>query len=171
MEFLEKDLEEIIFNANISDLHERGLYVDGIKKRQLRIGNYGIADMVTLERPHYNPYLNATLKGTITIYEFKKDSINISAFLQAIRYLKGIRRYLKKRNIEDNYNYKITLVGRSIDLSSSFVYLTDLISSYDLQVRLEEESVFKLSIYTYSYDIDGLNFDEVSDYKLTHEGF
>ena len=88
-----------------------------------------------------------------------------------IRYLKGIRRYLNKRNIEDNYNYKITLVGRSIDLSSSFVYLTDLISSYDLQVRLEEESVFKLSIYTYSYDIDGLNFDEVSDYKLTHEGF
>jgi len=53
MKFLEKDLEEIIFNADMKDLPEKGLHFTGVIKRQLRIGNYGVADLVTFTKGSY----------------------------------------------------------------------------------------------------------------------
>ena len=47
MSFLEKDLEDIIFETDNDLLFEHGLFIDGQKKRQVRIGNYGIADLIT----------------------------------------------------------------------------------------------------------------------------
>ncbi len=44
MKFLEKDLEQIIFESGMDSLNERGLYIRGKRLRQVRIGNYGIAD-------------------------------------------------------------------------------------------------------------------------------
>ena len=56
MKFLEKDLEEIIFETSNKELNERGLFVYGKKYRQLRIGNYGVADLVVVDRtPNYAP--------------------------------------------------------------------------------------------------------------------
>ena len=40
MDFLEKDLEDIIYNASNEQLDKRGLRVRGKRFRQLRIGNY-----------------------------------------------------------------------------------------------------------------------------------
>jgi hypothetical protein len=74
MDFLEKDLEEIIFNANLSELEERGLRMELQRKRQFRIGNYGIADIVGFERPYYHTHFKNHRKGSITVYELKKDT-------------------------------------------------------------------------------------------------
>lgn len=171
MDFLEKDLEEIIFNTDSQTLYNRGLYVFGKRKRQLKIGQYGIADMITLKRPCLHPYLNFPVKGVVTVYEFKKDTINVSAFLQAVRYLKGIQRYLEKRNKNHLYDYEICLVGKSIDLNSSFSYLTDIVSSNIGETPMHFDSRFSLSVYTYSYDIDGLMFTQEYNYKQSSEGF
>ena len=53
MNFLEKDLEEIIYNTDKEMLTERGLPYHPFEtfKRQLKIGNYGIADLVSFKKP------------------------------------------------------------------------------------------------------------------------
>lgn len=154
MKFLEYDLEEIIFKSDKDKLSEKGLFVQGKLMRQVRIGNYGIADLVEYRRDAFSIY--------ITIYELKKDKISMSAFLQAVRYAKGIERYLTKKN---NFNvvFKIVLIGKSLDFSSSLIYLPDLVYNSENEQMLE--------FYTYSYDLDGISFSEQSSYCLTKEGF
>lgn len=132
MDFLEKDLEEIICNADYAQLYERGLDINGKLFRQLKIVTYGIADLVTAERIdiHYdNQYELFTENKSllrITVYELKKDKIGISAFLQAIGYCKGIKRYLEnKRNFTD-FIIEIKLIGRLLDSSGEFCFLPDL---------------------------------------------
>jgi len=169
MEFLEKDLEEIIFNASDKDLNKKGLSSFSSwrsvtkRKRQLKIGNYGIADMVTFERVKLypdkrrkKPYRS---KLIITVYELKKDAISVSAFFQALRYVKGIKRYLSCRNnFGFDIEYKIVLIGRQ-DLSTEtdVIYLNDIFDNVEL--------------YGYNYSIDGLKFKSLSAYCLIKEGF
>lgn len=167
MKFFEKDLEQIIWDADKEVLSERGLFLDGKIKRQLKIGNYGIADLVHFKRPvlYYDKSINKMFNvenGLIEIIELKNEKISVSAFMQALKYLKGIKRYLNERNFNDTYySYKITLIGRHIDLDSSLCYLPDLICNEDLSV----------DIITYNYDIDGIQFQNEFGYKLTNEGF
>ena len=160
MEFFEKDLEQIIFDANKDELSERGLYLEGGKLfRQLRIGNYGIADLVHayFEYDQISPdeYRRTILH--INVIELKKDKIGISAFLQAVNYLKGIKRYFYNRKYHMNVEYNITLIGKSIDESGSFCFLPDVMDN--------------LELYIYRYDFDGIYFDEKSGYGLKNEGF
>jgi len=173
MNFLEKDLEEIIFTSDKENLSKRGLFISKSEtfKRQLKIGNYGIADLVSFKRPFYNPYENEVQKGLITVYELKKDRISISSFLQAATYLHGIKRYLKKRDLDDKYDYSIRLIGKDIDLQSSFVYLPELISGYTYDEKIDRPSLFYFSSYIYKYDIDGIIFKEIEGYSLINEGF
>jgi hypothetical protein len=177
MKFLEKDLEEIIFNSKQEKLVERGLdftYSFKIKKRQLRIGNYGVCDIVGYTKPIFDHAYGANNyyeKPEITIIELKKDTININAFLQAVRYLKGVMRYLekvKKRDV-NNYHFRIVLIGHEINFSSDFVYLTDIINSSNY-INSEEFSI-SLDFYTYNYDIDGIVFENERYYNLKNEGF
>ncbi len=159
MEFLEKNLEDIIFQTTSDDLQQRGLYVRGKRYRQLRIGNYGIADMVTvkkeyLEDTHYPiPVIN------ITVYEFKKNLIDTDTLLQASRYVKGIQRYLDLREkfLNDVINFEIVLVGKTISKGTDFTFLSDFIED--------------LRVYTYDYNFDGIKFEKHSDWYLTEEGF
>jgi hypothetical protein len=159
MEFLEKNLEDIIFKTSSNDLQERGLYVRGKRYRQLRIGNYGIADMVTinkayLEDTHYPiPVIN------ITIFEFKKNFIDTDTLLQASRYVKGIQRYFDIHNkfLNDIVNFKIVLVGKNISKGTDFTFLSDFIED--------------LRVFTYDYNFDGIKFIEHSGWYLTEEGF
>jgi hypothetical protein len=167
MDFLEKDLEQIIYESDKELLDERGLNVNGKFYRQMKIGNYGIADLILVKRycePTYMetfiPYLE------ITVFELKKESIGISAFLQALGYLKGIMRYMEKRKLFKTIDirYKICLIGKSIDTTSTFIYLTDYLSYLNCEIE-------GLSCYTYEYEIDGIHFKYHSDYSLTNEGF
>lgn len=162
MKFLEKDLEEIIFTSNKFELFTRGLYIPPKLKRQLRIGNYGIADLIGFDiETTEDGYFNKRMK--ITVYELKQEKVSVSAFLQALRYAKGIKRYLDLRygsRYDDPY-FNLVLIGSSIDLTSDICYLPDLVSSDKISVQL----------LTYSYEINGLKFKHHKGYKLSREGF
>lgn len=170
MNFLEKDLEQIIYEANRHSLADRGLYDFGIFKRQLRIGNYGIADIVSIRRPYVDPTNKVPYKGLITIYELKKDVISGSTFFQALGYLKGIDRYLRKRNKEDFYDFSIRLIGSSVDTSNSFCYLSEFVNSTD-DSCIGSYNSLNLEVYTYKYDFNGISFTEQSGFKMMNEGF
>jgi len=163
MNFLEKDLEQIIYESDRELLEKKGLYIGGKLLRQVRIGNYGVADLVSVSRDvevNYNctrliPYLE------ITVYELKKDKIGISAFLQALGYVKGISDYFERRNINRNVRYNIVLIGSSLDTNSSYAYLSDFVCSDRLS----------LVNYVYSYDINGIKFKSKEGYSLKDKGF
>ena len=171
MEFLEKNLEDIIFETKANYLHQRGIYVYGKKYRQVRIGNYGIADMVTIEKPYYHTGFETHCKGLITIYELKKDNINFNTFQQIVKYAKGIQSYLEHRGLEDYFNIQMITIGKNIDISTSFTYLCDLFNIYIEETTINEYSKISFSAYTYKYDIDGLSFKQIKGWKLTNEGF
>lgn len=177
MNFLEKNLEQIIFEAENELLNERGLYISGKKVRQLRIGNYGIADLVSFRReyksvlrfdsngqPYYErePFLN------ISVFELKKDKIGVHTFFQAIKYCRGIERYFKSRNKSLKREYVITLVGKELDDVEGFVYLPEFFSS-DTPYSVSQLS--EVNLLTYDYKIDGLYFQDHTGYKLINEGF
>lgn len=165
MNFLEKDLEEIIYSADKELLAEKGLYISGILKRQLRIGNYGTADLVSFARNSHPASQKVNPVLTITIYELKKDKVGISAFLQAIGYAKGIQSYLEKRSFKLDYEFEIVLIGRELDENSTFVYLLELLPcNYHFATSF-------LLCYTYSYDLNGIKFKQEYGYSLTDEGF
>lgn len=168
--FYECDLEEIIYTADREELEERGLNISSDAKllRQVRIGNYGVADLIKVEKIYAvdnEPYLN------ITVIELKEDKVGISAFLQAVGYVKGIHSYLTR--VRDFYSYKvgIWLIGSSIDTSGSFCYLSDMIKcNYDFTALNDGEIDF-YDTYIYDYKIDGILFVNKYGYKLTDEGF
>lgn len=163
MKFLERDLEDIIFNNNNDKLQEKGLDIGGKKYRQLRIGNYGIADMVTIERG-FDDCEDGCL--FINIYELKKDIIDVNAFIQAIGYMKGISSFLKSRDFNFNYRFTITLVSKNISKEGNFIYLTDFIKP-----NSNENDLMQLVFYTYNYGIDGIEFKTELGYDLVNKGF
>jgi hypothetical protein len=170
MNFLECDLEKIIMNSSNEDLQERGLPIYGVKKNQVTIGNYGRLDLVTYSWEPITDLVDSRhvlcdYIKTITIYELKKDKVSLSAFAQSIGYLKGIQQYFKKTGRDiTGYNWEIVLIGKEFDKSSNFIYLTDMIQSY-------EPIGFSLNYYSYEYTLFGLNFHKEEGYQLTNEGF
>lgn len=163
MHFLEKDLELIIWEADNDLLKDKGLNIEGKKIRQLRIGNYGIADIVTFKRKYMHgcfPFLE------ITIYELKKEKVGIGAFLQAIKYCKGIKTYLKEKKPNLDFNLKIVLASKEVDLDGSFIFLTDLIYN-----EYEFGYLTSVDFYSFKYDINGIVFKNEKEYNLIHKGF
>lgn len=168
MRFLERDLEDIIYRTPNVLLRERGLYLRGKKYRQLKIGKYGVADLVCFDkgfRPKDNdpdwPIETAYHSPTITVVELKKDVVNIGALFQSIGYLKGIMRYMDKRYPENNIQYRIVLIGSELQTGNSFPYIFEFM-----------DGRIGLSGYTYEYDFNGLKFQQVNHgWSLTNEGF
>ena len=171
MQFLERDLEDIIFYSHKKLLEDRGLYLPSKLLRQVKIGNYGIADLIGFQRPFYNPYCNYVQKGEITVVELKQNDIDINSFLQSLKYLKGIKSFLEKRNSDNLYNYKIVLIGKKLNKNNSFYYLTEFANTDFMQNKINESPFFNLYIYTYSYKIDGITFIEELEHKVINEGF
>ena len=141
MDFKEMTLEDIIWDNSQSPegrelLEERGLLIKGNLFRQLDLGSYGRADLISFSYEDNFPRI------VVTIYELKKGKIGIDALLQAYRYLTA----LKRHGIENEWVvfYKIVLIGDSIDTKSGFTLLYN-----------ELENV---TIYTYSYSITGIVF-------------
>lgn len=165
MDFLEKDLETIIYETAQNKegrmkLSERGLEIRGKLLRQVRIGTYGIADLITVEinRHKDSEHIN------ITIYELKKGVLNLDALTQASRYETGIRRFIEQNYYDEDIHFltvNIILIGRSVEYNGDFLFLLNkCIDSGDVDV------------YTYSYDIDGLKFErQYSGWNIAEEGF
>lgn len=149
--FLEKDLEDLIIHSDPPALEERGLSINSDIKflRQVRIGEYGIIDLLG-----YLPFFekSETCATDLTIFELKQNEINIQSLLQLSRYRKGIELIFPKCDITG------VLIGRKIDLNSDFIYLASQVDS--------------LEIYTYSYGIEGLLFDQIypSSYAIANPG-
>jgi hypothetical protein len=170
MKFLEKDLEQIIFESGRDSLREKGLPIYGKLFRQLKIGNYGIADLVSFTRPRYQgSKRDYFVPGEISIYELKKDQIGISAFLQALTYAKGIQRYLEVKGYEDKYILNIVIIGKELDKSGSFCFIPDMLAMKNQNFCSIEQGM--ISFYTYDYKIDGLVFTEELGYTIKNEGF
>ena len=170
MKFLEKNLEQIIFESDKDNLQDKGLYIGGKLFRQLKIGNYGISDLVEYSRPYYNEVLNKMYKGKITVYELKQEKIGVSTFLQALGYLKGIRKFLENRGTDDYYDYEIVLIGSELELNNNFCYLTDFMYVVGDSEFYDDPSL-GLSIFTYDYKIDGIEFKRSLGYYLKNNTF
>lgn len=173
MKFLEKDLEEIIYKADADVIYDRGLYSYGIKKRQLKIGGYGVSDLIVFEKPYYHTGFKRHMKGTITVLELKQDKIGVSTFFQALRYAKGIKHYIDKcrPTLTDAFNYRIVLIGKNVDFHSSFVFLTDFFNVDLSDTDLDDYSKTNVELYQYEYRIDGLHFVELGSFIDTNHGF
>ena len=148
MKFLEKNLEQIIFESDKGELENRGLSIYGKLYRQLKIGNYGIADLVEFSR--YRSCL------TVTVYELKNDIVNVNTLNQAVGYLHGIQQYLDRRGINYTDN-SIVLIGSDYDKETNFVYFSDIFNN--------------LRILTYDYTLTGIEFTDVFGYYLINDGF
>jgi len=174
MNFLEKDLEEIIYTSGRDALDKRGLTINGKLLRQVKIGNYGIADLIEFTRPCYDgPDRVWFIPGRITIYELKKEQIGIAAFLQSLSYAKGILQYLRHKKKHSQYVIDIVLIGKEVDDKGSFCFLENTLlvknDYYDKITNLEEKGT--IEFYKYQYGIDGLYFQNMSGYDLTNKGF
>ena len=173
MKFLENDLEEIIYTSGRDVLEKRGLFIVGKLFKQVKIGNYGIADLIEFERPYYDGDTTKYLvPGRITIYELKKDQIGIAAFLQSIRYAKGVLEYLRHRKLNRHYIIDIRLVGKTVDDKGAFCYIENMLGVnndfYDSNGIIENGTI---TFYTYKYAADGINFLQMGNYDLLNKGF
>jgi len=168
MEFLEKDLEQIIWESDNDLLQEKGLFINGLKRRQLRIGNYGIADLVTFDKMYeydfnsdkFSPYLD------ITIYELKKEKVGIGAFLQSLKYCKGLKTYFEEKRKNIKFRLHIVLASKEVDISGNFIFLTDLVNSDQDYGNLNS-----INFYSFKYTINGIEFSRERDYNLINKGF
>jgi len=131
MKFNEFDLEEAIWQDYKTTGGEQTalscLMLGSIMKRQLRIGNYGVADLVGFD---IDIAPNGKVGISATVYELKRGCIDIKALLQSCRYAAGLKHLVNIKFI----NINIVLIGSSIDMSSEFVYLLDRLNNVDLYI-------------------------------------
>jgi hypothetical protein len=145
MKFLEKNLEDIIWETSNKKLQERGLFVDGKKLRQVRLSHYGVADIIAVKR--YGQSLH------IDLIELKKDSISVDTLVQSLRYVEGIKHYLRKRSFGKKVFFTIKLCGSSVLNLKELSLLCSNICGNHKNIEL-------VNLYTYNYTIDGIFFEE-----------
>lgn len=159
MNILEKELEDLIFNGEKQHIYDRGLFSIGnysVFSRQLRIGGYGIADIVGFNYDIESHSENLRILN-IGIFEIKKEKITIEAFKQAIRYAKGLEVFIQS-NFNFSCNFEFNLIGTSIEISDEFIYMADFIEN--------------LNIYTISIDLyEGVKFKCHRNYHLRDPNF
>lgn len=152
MNVLEKEIEDLICESLDKDpkiLHKRGLDIHYNYIRQLNLGSYGIADIVSFCKNGRYIY--------IKIFELKKDIIDTSSLMQATRYAKGIDRILNEDfDLSNHYiEYSFALIGKQIQEKGDFVFLAEMLN---------------IELYTYSISIDkGVVFKKHSGYFQHNE--
>jgi hypothetical protein len=160
MNILEKEIEEIIYtvllNYGSEEFLERGLPISGIPLRQVNLGTYGIADMITV-------YINGAFKRRVLhvhIYELKRGVIGIGTLLQASRYYIGVHHFIESKGINKYFDTVLidtSIIGSSVDLSNDFVFACDQ---------------YGVNAYTFKLDFfDGLTFDRINGYRKSNAAF
>ena len=158
MTFLEKNLEDIVYDTSQYLVFSRGLdcYEFDIKLRQLNLGAYGIADIVTAAVSINNN--TGRTQILISVYELKKDAVDMAAFLQGARYVRGIQHYLSHHDLSNvDISYRIILIGSSTSLSCEVGYFPHIFSN--------------LYIYSYSYEWNGIWFSRNDNIQIIDPGF
>ena len=150
--FYEETLEDLIFNnAKTAEgrkvLETCGLEIKGKLIRQVTIGNYGRADLISL-------YVNGKEDGKhrvyVTVYELKKDNIGKKVVFQAARYIYGLRKFFERSKYAKDYslNLKAVIIGSQIEDDGYYEFISALCPS--------------LELYTYDYKISGLSFRKIT---------
>ena len=152
MIFFDKSIKGLIQETETDVLNNKGLGIPlGKRFLDLRIGNYGIADMIVATR----------IQGGlgIVILLFKDYEIGIKDFINALEIRRGIERFYQKRGCKLNYTIKIKikLVGGDLEKSGGFRYLPNLFPGIENIV--------------YSLGVEGLSFKSLENCILTDEGF
>ena len=131
-DFLEKTLEEIIFE-NWAVIPERGFTeLLEFTERQFRLPSGGVIDLLTWN-----------IKGDvlyITIIELKKDAISAAAFFQLLNYYCELMSLTMGSFSE--VRPKIVLVGNSIPVDIGNIMMI----------------TGNLELYSYKYNYDGIHF-------------
>lgn len=168
MDFLEKDLEDIIYEAAQTKegrnfLLNKGLPIQSTGKmyRQVHLGDYGVADLIDISIESIVRETNKMRFLYIEVIELKKGIIDLKALGQSCRYLTGVK---DMANSILNYNafnecyFHISLIGSEIDYSDngSFLFLYNEIENF-------------ADIFTYNYKIDGIHFEHIQHtwHKIT----
>ena len=104
--------------------------------RQLNLGIYGIADIVTLQKTTHDGITDAY---EIKVFELKKEKITAEAFAQVSRYEEGLKRVLSSfvKNPDINCCFYSCLVGCEIDDSCLMLNNSDY---YYYKVFFDPES-------------------------------
>lgn len=158
MNILEKEIEDVVFDTIVNNpkaLKNRGLRINtGLYyERQMQLGEYGIADILG--------YGTSLLSGGSRcvyahIIEIKKEQINIGTLLQATRYARALQRIVRANLKNAWLDIHISLIGKTIDTKSDFVYMADIFRNVDF--------------YTYSIDLEqGVRFTRQEGYFLSNE--
>lgn len=151
MNFLEKDLESIIFDSfgclrAKESLIQRGLkFLDSddrnlICKRQLSIKGAGIADLVMFQR---NPYERDHIH--FHVVELKRGVVDNKSVYQCHRYTEGIWKYLEERGIKNTSG--ATVIGNRV--STNFR-------------KTEIGEIGYINTMYYTYNFNGILFHKVS---------
>lgn len=160
MNILEKEIEDMIWQGLEEDrrlLVKKGLVVwsNASYHRQVDFGSYGICDIMGLQ---VNPKERGYRTVNAHIIEIKKEEINSATFFQALRYAKAITRLVERRLKNTTCICGITLIGKTVDTKSDFIYLPDII--------------YNVALYTYKLNFKlGIFFQKESEYFITDEKF
>jgi hypothetical protein len=158
MNVLEKEIEDMIWQGlkeNRRLLQKKGLWVwdNATYHRQVDLGSYGICDILGLR---VQPKKDGVRYVNAQVIEIKKEEINSTTFYQALRYAKGVTRFIETNLSNTSCICSITLIGKTVDNKSDFVYLPDIFSS--------------IALYTYSIDFQkGILFTREADYYARNE--
>ena len=173
MKFLEKDLEQIVYEMLCSkegciEMCQRGLKISYSPhffkvKKQMNLGDYGIPDLIAVAKDDAEMYRNEDsileLYQTplqINIIELKKEAITIDTLVQVARYAKGVSAYFERYYPSIEIEITIVLIGKDIR-TSDWVFLIDLIPN--------------LLVFTYEYSWDGLKFKREHGYTKGTNSF
>lgn len=152
MQFLEKDLEDIIFTYH-KEMFKRGLTVcrHDLVYRQVPLGSYGICDLIGIDI--YGGCKSRAID--IFIYELKKDKIDYSTLGQAMRYRAALEQILKKINLKNTHlSIHLALIGKTIETNGDFSFLLGRMKG--------------IFAYTYKYKFDGIHFSDEYGYVQTN---
>lgn len=158
MNVLEKEIEDMIWqgiNENRPLLRKKGLWVwdKTTYHRQIDFGSYGICDIIGIQ---VEPKRHGFRHINVHVIEIKKEEVNNATFYQALRYCKAAKRVVAKRLTNTTVDCGITLVGKTVDCKSDFIYLPDLFDN--------------VALYTYKLDFKrGITFKREHGYSLTDE--
>lgn len=155
MSFLEKNLEDIIYENSLTEkgreaLRSRGLSIKGRLFRQVELGGFGRIDLLECGFMRNSKGL---LVPYSIVYELKRNAISEDAIMQACRYVCGIKSHLSNMIPQEMVDKRgrpllwIRLIGEACNYNGNFRYLYSCMRNIDA--------------YTFSYDIDGIHFTPV----------
>lgn len=144
MNFLEKNLESIIFNEP-DYCRARGLDLEPYEfrtYRQMSLAPFGIPDLIQIGSDPYDNEIR------VRIIECKRNVIDLTTYAQAARYQTALVRILGC--CSSNYSFEKVLIGQRIDPKNDFWHVVNT----DPRCRA----------YTYQYLADGIHFKSYYSY-------